>query len=187
MLPRYYNWQTEVRGAFAADFPRPEWSVEKWWALQTITFSARDAGTLWTPAVSCDRLDRDFEGAGGNAFRATNLPRARGPFVQAVISNFDPDRQTVVLQAKMRDLDRAHWRMAPQFVALTDAYRRVFADYLGGLNGGVPASVKGLKNPQGQRQKCSAADTIKKLDALDAQRRAIETAARPGVFANTPH
>ena len=45
MLPRYYNWQTAFRAAFAADFPRPV-DLEKWWALQTVSFAAHDAGPL---------------------------------------------------------------------------------------------------------------------------------------------
>ena len=51
MLPRCYNWQTAFRAAFAADFPRPI-DLEKWWALQSVSFAARDAGPLWTPAAS---------------------------------------------------------------------------------------------------------------------------------------
>jgi hypothetical protein len=186
LLPRYYNWQTAFRGAFARDFPQPV-DVEKWWALQTINFAARDAGPLWTPAVSSDTLDGILNVPVEMRSAATNLPVHATISLQAVISNFDPDRQAVVLQTKMRDLDRAHWRMAPQFVALTDAYRRALADYLGGLGGGAPASGRGLKHPPVAPPKTSAAETVKKLDALDAQRRVIETAARQGEPANTLH
>ena len=186
MLPRYYNWQTAFRSAFAQDFPQPV-DVEKWWALQTINFDARDAGPLWTPAVSSDTLDGILNVPVEMRSAATNLPAHAAISLQAVIGNFDPGLQTTVLQTKMRDLDRAHWRMAPQLVALTDAYRRVLADYLGGLSGGASGPNRVVKNPPAAPSKKSAAETVKKLDALDAQRRAIETAARPAVPANTPH
>jgi len=180
MLPRFYNWQTAFRGAFVQDFPQPV-DVEKWWALQTINFAARDAGPLWTPAVSGDKLDGILNVPVEMRSAPTNLPVHAAISLQAVISNFDPDQQAVVLQSKMRDLDRAHWRMAPQFVALTDAYRRALADYLDGLNGGAPAVVTGHKSPPVVSSKKGAAETVKKLDGLDAQRRAIETAVRPGI------
>jgi hypothetical protein len=114
----------------------------------------------------------------------TNLPVHAAISLQAVIHNFDFDRQTVILQARLRDLELAHWRMAPQFVVLTDAYRRALADYLGGRDG--IASVSGLvvKRPPVAPTKKIAAGTVKILDALDAQRRTIETATRPEVLAD---
>jgi hypothetical protein len=38
------------------NFPRPL-DLEKWWALQIVSFAARDLGPRWTPAVSCEQLD----------------------------------------------------------------------------------------------------------------------------------
>ncbi|MGA2852812.1 MAG: hypothetical protein ABSE90_01575 [Verrucomicrobiota bacterium] len=157
MLPRCYNWQTAFRAAFAADFPRPV-DVEKWWALQTVSFAARDAGPLWTPAA-----------------------RARAAIsLQTVIGSFDSDRQTEILQTRLRDLELAHWRMAPQFAVLTDAYRRALAGYLGGINNTVSASRAGVKHPQ---PITSATSIVKRLDALDAQRRKMETAVKPEIQA----
>ena len=66
--------------------------------------------------------------------------------------------------------------MAPQFAGLTDAYRRALADYLGGRNGAAPASGTGAKRPPAAASK---KNTVKKLDALDARRRTIETAVLP--------
>jgi hypothetical protein len=91
--------------------------------------------------------------------------------LQAVIRNFDFDRQRAALKVRLRDLQLAQWRMAPQFVALTDAYYRTLAEYLGGHNGVAPS-------------KNTSEATLKKLDALDAQRRAMETASQPDVLAN---
>jgi hypothetical protein len=185
MLPRCFNWQTAFRAAFAADFPQPV-DLEKWWALQTVSFVARDAGPQWTPAASRDKLDEILSVPVEVRSAPTNLPVHAAISLQAVICNFDFDRQTVILQIKLRDLEMAQWRMAPQFAGLTDAYHRTLAGYLAGRNGVAPASGRVLKHPPVAPSKKIAADTVKKLDALDAQRRTMETATRPDVPANKP-
>jgi hypothetical protein len=178
MLPRCYNWQTAFRAAFAADFPRPI-DLEKWWALQSASFAARDAGPAWTPAASRGKLDEILSVPVEIRSAPTNLPVRAAISLQAVIGNFDFDRQRVVLQARLRDLDQARWRMAPPFAALTGDYYRALADYLGGRNGTAPGPGAGAKRPPVAPSKNRAADTVKKLDALDAQRRMIETAILP--------
>ena len=175
MLPRCYNWQTAFRAAFAPDFPRPI-DLEKWWVLQSASFAARDAGPVWTPAASRGKLGEILSVPVEIRSAPTNLPVRAAISLQAVIGNFDFDRQRVVLQARLRDLDQARWRMAPQFAALTDAYRRALADYLGGRNSAAPASGTGAKRPPAAASK---KNTVKKLDALDARRRTIETAVLP--------
>jgi hypothetical protein len=185
MLPRCYNWQTAFRAAFAADFPRPV-DLEKWWALQTVGFDARDAGPLWTPAASRDKLDEILSVPVEMRSAPTNLPVHAAISLQAVIRNFDLDRQTVILETKLRDLALAEWQMSPQFAVLTDAYRRALTDYLGGRIGAAPAARAAVKHPPVAPPKRNAADTVKKLDALDAQRRTVETATPPEVPANKP-
>ena len=178
MLPRCYNWQTAFRAAFAADFPRPI-DLEKWWALQSVSFAACDAGLAWTPAASRGKLDEILSVPVEIRSAATNLPVRAAISLQGVIGNFDFDRQRVVLQARLRDLDQARWRMAPPFAGLTGDYYRALADYLGGRNGAASAAGFSIKRPPATPSKKTAADTVKKLDALDAQRRAIETAFLP--------
>jgi hypothetical protein len=170
LLPRYYNWQTAFRAAFAADFPRPV-DLEKWWDLQAAGFAVRGAGPLWTPAASRDELDGILSVPVEMRSASNNLPVHAAISLQAVIRNFDFNQQTLVLKTKLRDLQLAQWRMAPQSVGLTDAYHRTLADYLGGRNGVAPSGTK-------------VADTLKRLDALDAQRRNMESAAEPSVLAN---
>jgi hypothetical protein len=183
ILPRYYNWQTAFRAAFAADFPRPI-DLEKWWALQTVSFAARDAGPLWTPAASRDKLDEILSVPVEMRSASNSLPVHAEISLQVVIRSFDAARQAAILQTKLQDLALAQWRMAPQFVVLTDAYRRALADYLVGRNGVAPASHAAGKHPPVTPPKKNVADTVKILDALDAQRRALETTAQPDVPAN---
>jgi len=183
MLPRYYNWQTAFRAAFRADFPQPV-DLEKWWALQTVSFAERGAGPLWTPAASRDKLDEILSVPVEMRSAPTNLPVHAAISLQAVIRNFNFERQSVILQTKLRDLALAEWRMAPQFAVLTDAYRRALTDYLGGRIGAAPAARAVVKHPTVAPPKKNAADTVKRLDALDAQRRAMETATQPDIPAN---
>ena len=179
-LPRCYNWQTAFQAAFAPDFPQPV-DVEKWWALQAVSFAARDAGPAWTSAVSRGKLDEILSVP--VEFRATSnsLPVHAAISLQAVIRNFDFARQTAIFQARLRDLELAHWRMPLPFAVLTDAYRRTLADYLGGRTAVTPASGGiARRSPAAPSEKAAAA-AIKKLDALDAQRRAMETAIKPEI------
>jgi hypothetical protein len=98
--------------------------------------------------------------------------------LQAVIRNWDRARQVAILQTKLRDLELAQLRMAAPLAALTDGYRRALADYLG--LGKRPSLVtRWIKHPFTSSSKLTLEDTLQKLDALDARRRAIESAIKP--------
>jgi hypothetical protein len=163
-LPRFYNWQIAFQNAFGEIFPTPL-DVEKWWALQVVDFAARDPGPQWTPSASRDRLDEILSVPVEMRADSNSLPTHAEISLQAVIRNFDPDRQTPILQTKLRDLELAQFHMAASLAVLTDAYRRAIADYLDAGN-------------SSSRRKNSADGTLKKLDALDAQRRTIEDAIK---------
>ena len=129
-LPRFLNWQIAFRSAFRAEFPRPL-DVEKWWALQVVSFAAHDPGPGWTPAVSREKLDEILSVPVEMRTASNSLPAHAEISLQAVIRNLDAARQTAILQTKLRDLGLAQLRVAPQFAALADGYRRALADYLG--------------------------------------------------------
>jgi hypothetical protein len=178
MLPDYYNWQMAFRAAFAGEFPLPV-DLEKWWALQTVSFTADDAGPAWTPAVSRARLDEILSVPVEVRSSPTNLPAHSAIALQNVVRNFDSDRQTAILQTKLRDLGLVEWRMTPQFAVLADAYHRALADYLGSRSGTAPAARGAVTRPPSALSNKSAADTVGKLDALDAQLRELEKSVRP--------
>jgi hypothetical protein len=178
-LPRDYNWQTALQSAFREIFPRPL-DLEKWWALQLADFAAHDRGPGWTLAVSHARLDELLSVPVEMRAASNSLPVRAEISLQAVIQNLDAAHQQAILQAKLRDLGLAELRMAPQLVSLTDGYRRALAAYLGEpfvILTGPPRSRQMSAVPK----KIGAAKTVKMLDALDAQRRAIESKVRPHV------
>jgi hypothetical protein len=170
-LPRCQNWQTAFHTAFRENFPRPL-DVEKWWALQIVDFAAHDPGPAWTFAASRDRLDVILSVPAEFRAASNSLPVHTEISLQAVIRNFDSDRQEAILQTKLRDLELAQFRVAPQFAALTGGYRRAISDYLG-LQRNIHPQFSVSKHPA-VWQKPSAGETAKKLDALDAQRRKVE-------------
>ena len=176
-LPRVYNWQTAFRTVFSAEFPTPL-DLEKWWALQTVSFVARDAGPQWTPAVSLEKLDQILSVPVNVRSASNDLPSLGEISLQDVIRNFDAAQQAEILQTTLRDLELAQLRMAAPLAALNDQYRRALADYLG-EGGRAPAPQRWVKRPP---QKPGAGDTLKKLDALDAQRRSLEATVQADDF-----
>ena len=64
------------------------------------------------------------------------------------------------------------------FTALADGYRRALAEYVDPVKRRTPVLHFG-KHPPMTSSLTTAADTLKKLDALDVQRRAIETGLKP--------
>ncbi len=177
-LPKFYNWQMAFHAAFRENFPRPL-DVEKWWAVQVVSFVARDPGPAWTPAVSRDKLDEILSVPVEMRTASNALPAHAEVSLQAVIRNFDQGRQVAILQTKLRDLELSQLRLASPFAALADGYRQVLADYLNPDKRARPAQHLG-KHPPVVSLKPTATGTLKKLDALDARRRAIESAIKPG-------
>jgi len=176
-LPQCYNWQTAFLDTFREDFST-QLDVEKWWALQVVDFSAREAGPLWTPDASRDRLDEILSVPVEMRAASNDLPSHAEISLQAVIRNFDPDQQEPVLQARLRDLELAQFRMAAPLDALAGDYRRAIRDY---LDAGNPPARRLGKHTLPSSRKNSADETVKKLDALDALRRTAEDAIKPDV------
>jgi hypothetical protein len=152
--------------------------------LQVVNFCARDPGAQWTPAFSRDKLDEILSVPVQMRPTADALPVHGEVSLQAAIRNFDPAQQAAILQIKLRDLGLAQFRMAPPLAVLADAYRRAIADYLDQDRADAPAPIKLKHAPPSPPPPKKTEDIFQKLDALDAQRRIIEEAVKPDVFAS---
>jgi hypothetical protein len=176
-LPGCYNWQTAFQGAFREYFPRPL-DLEKWWALQVVSFLAHGPGPRWTPAVSREKLDEILSVPVEVWTESNSLPARTEVSLQAVIRNFEPPSQTAILETKLRDLELAQLRMAAPLAALTDEYRRAI--------GGCLGENREVRQPPWSKhplpQKAGARATLEKLDELDAQRQTIESSIKPDVL-----
>ena len=173
-LPRYYNWQTAFWQAFPENFSSPL-QVEKWWALQTVIFTSKSPGPQWTAKASREKLDEILTVPIEYHVKTNSLPMHATVSLQRVIENFGDMHQTEILQNTLRDLELAQLRMAPTFAILTAEYRNALAGYLGEP---LPVHGKVLVNNRAPTR-VSARDTLAKLNALDAQRRAVAVVTLP--------
>ena len=176
-LPGCYNWQTAFRSAFQPDFPRPV-DLEKWWALEAVSFVAHDAGPAWTPEVSQDRLNEILSVPVEMRPATNSLPIHAQVSLQVVIRSFDPARQSATLQTTLRDLQLAQLRMAPTVAVLADAYCHALAGYLGEQRRTTRIKRLTVSVGAGNREAL-----LNRLDQLDARRRSLETATQPVVRA----
>jgi hypothetical protein len=176
-LPQFYNWQLAFQSAFRANFPRPL-DLEKWWALSVVTFVSLNPGPGWTLEASRQKLNDILSVPVEVRATTNNLPAHMEISLQAVIRNFDSARQNAILQIKLRDLELAQLRIAPQLAAVTDGYRRALADYLGERNSSLPRR-SWIRRVLTASPKASASEAIKTLNALDARRRVLETPPEP--------
>ncbi len=179
LLPRYYNWQTAFHNAFLDDFALPL-DVEKWWALQVVDFAAHTPGRTWTPAVSRIKLDQILSVPVDFRTVSNALPAHAEISLQTVIRNFDSTRQMAILQTKLRDLEIAQFRVARPLAVLTAEYRAAIADYLGESPRAKSPFRFGGRHTSAR--KVSKQQTLEKLDALDAQRRTVESSIKPDVL-----
>jgi len=163
-LPACENWQTAFFAAFDGDFKRPL-DVEKWWTLRVLNFAAREPGPQWTPAVSRRKLDAILAVPVAVRYASNALPIRSEISLQSAVQNFAPPRQTEILQMKLRDLQLAEFRLAAPVAALAEGYLTALTDFLGVRRKSVSS--------RNYNYKMSPAELIKKLDALDARRRAL--------------
>lgn len=171
-LPHFYNWQLAFYRAFKTDFSEPV-DLEKWWALKVVSFAAHDGGPTWTPAASRARLAEILSVPVDYRSASNNLPAHAEVSLQEIIRNFSPQRQISILQTKLRDLQLAELQMPPKFAELTGQYRQALAGYLGEKKS--PRWLVVGKHFFAS-DKNTTSSTLKKLNALDARRRAMELA-----------
>jgi len=173
-LPKCYNWQTAFQSAFHQNFPRPL-DVEKWWAVLVVSFVAHEPGLAWTPGVSRDRLDEILSVPVEMRQASNALPAHAQVSFQAVIRNFNRAQQETILRPKLRELELAQLRMAEPFAVLAEGYHRALEDYFDPGKHRPPAS-RWVKHPTLAYPRPSVAQTLTRLDDLDAQRRELASA-----------
>lgn len=174
-LPGGMNWQTAFFAAFHQNFTRPL-DVEKWWDLRIVRFTERDPGPRWTPAASREHL-ADLLAVPVEFRNDVNaLPEHTVVSLQQVIRNFSPAQLDPILAIKRRDFELAQFRMAQPFAALADGYRAAITDFLGDSKKySWPVFTGRNMSTVPMRRGASVAQTVQKLDALDARRRDAES------------
>jgi hypothetical protein len=176
-----FNWQTAFFRAFPRHFTR-QLDLEKWWDLQLVHFTGRDPRQLWTVEDSWHKLDQILR-TPVEVRRATNdLPAHADVSLQAVLREWDSVRQAPVLNTKLRDLELARLRVAPELAGLLESYHQVLANFIRHRDqAGLVLPVAKFSQP---RLKPFTQETLKQLDALDAKRMALRPQPKPS--ANGP-
>jgi hypothetical protein len=177
LLPHYYNWQTAFESTYQKNFSTPL-RVEKWWALQSVIFASRSPGPQWTLDYSRQKLDEILSVPVQYRGASNAMPSFAEISLQNVIQNLNSVQQAEILQAKLRDLELAQLRVDPSLARLTAGYRSAVAGYLGEAHPTRGTLVLNKNVPT----KVSAHETLLILNALDAQRRALAMAPRPGLL-----
>lgn len=174
-LGRCYNWQTAFLQAFREHFPN-QLALEKWWSLQVVYFVGRDPTQLWTAEESWQKLDQALRTTVAIRSTLAEMPAHGDVSLQAIIREWDRVRQATTIRGKLRDLELAKVRVAPEFILLTEDYRRVLATYLEKQerSGSALANILFLRPSPKQ----TARDAIRELDELDARRAVLHP--RPG-------
>ena len=183
-LPAHLNWQMAFFRAFRENFQRPL-DVEKWWALRVVSFAARSPGPRWTSDVSSARLAQLLSVPVEYRNDSNALPVHAEISLQAALKSLPSAQRDAVLRLVLRDLALIELRLGPPFGELADGYRLALAGFLEGLKTAVPVSLVKKHAPQPKR-KASLADTLKKLDDLDARRRAADSRLIPAAPAKPP-
>ena len=182
-LPRYYNWQFAFLHAFGTHFARPL-DVEKWWTLETAHFTGRELSDTWSPDDSWRKLEQTIHPSVQVRTSTNELPLHAEVSLQTIIRDWDPARQTVQLQAKLRELELVRLRVAKDMIPLVDLYREALTTYLRDRNHvALPFFRRGPSARQARET------VLRDLDALDgrlAERRPPESAATQASAAYTP-
>ncbi len=173
-LPQHYNWQFAFFHAFQAQFPQPL-EVEKWWSLRVLHFCGRDLTQTWSAAQSRETLDELLRPAAQVRATTNSLPQPAEAQLQTVIRDWDYTAQTATLQAKLRELELARLRMAPDWVPLVDQYHQVIQTFLRGRD---KSGLTHLRSKD-TAQRRAAEEAIKQLNALDAQRQTMRQTQIP--------
>ena len=175
-LPNYFNWQLAFLKAFRAHFQRPV-EVEKWWALQVVHFSTRDAlAQTWPFEESSQKLDQTLHASVELHTGTNQLPLTAEVPLQQVLREWDRPRQAETLQLKMRELQLLRVRVSDEFVPLADKYRQLLENYL--QHQQKPGIHPFRRRAHAERL---AAETVQALDQLDALRAAVRPIQKPVV------
>ncbi len=170
-----YNWQTTFLRAFSSEFAN-QLAVEKWWTLQAVHFVGRDPMHLWTAAESSQKL-ADLLRANVAVRRARDdLPTHSDVTLQTVIREWEPLRQTAMIRGKIKELEMAQTRVAPQYTVLVSEYRRALTSYLERRERAASTFAKlWLFSPSVAKV---AGEATQQLDELDARRATLRL--KPG-------
>jgi hypothetical protein len=150
--------------------------VEKWWALQSAQFTARDLDHTWTLAESWNKLDETLRAAVEVRASTNELPVHAEVPLQTILREWDAQRLTDALQAKLRELRILSAGIARPLSGLVAGYYSVIDRY---LQQRARAGAFGAINAQQTAEQGASAQALVELDMLDTQRETLRSSLKP--------
>jgi len=175
-----YNWQTAFFRAFHAHFAQ-QLDLEKWWSLQVVNLTGRDAARLLTLEESWRELDRIVRTPVEVRRVANEMPERSEVTLQFILREWDQMQQTPALQARLRDLELIRLRAAPELAGLITDYYNVLSSYLRQRDNVGLILTSTTRDPN-TKLKTLVREAVKQLDVLDARRAAM----KPGDGLSSP-
>ncbi len=129
MLPEHLNWQTAFLRGFQPHFHRML-DVEKWWSLTVTQMKLRDSSVRWSVTEAREKLEEILSTPMEMRLAPGELPFIMPVTLQTVLTNWDFEQQTPLLQAKLAQLQLTRLRLPPEMLAVNDGYRAALAKYL---------------------------------------------------------
>jgi hypothetical protein len=174
-LPQYYNWQVAFLGAFQTHFSRPL-DVEKWWSLSLNQAVGRGEAQAWPVEESWQKLDQVLHIPVQVRTGANELPQPGEVTLQQIVREWDLIRQTQALNNALRDLGLLRLHIAAEYAGLVRDYAQAIESYLNQRDRSN-AILPFVRNASRRR---AVETVVQQFDALDAQRAALRSAAKPG-------
>jgi hypothetical protein len=199
------NWQTAFLQAYSAHFANAL-AVEKWWAVNVVSFAGRDQWQMWPLDTALARLDEAVRVPARVTTGRDALPGDTMVTLQTVVGQWTGSQQREAVQGAIQKLTRARMAVPPALLSVVDGYLGVLdavgkrasspayghtIDPLGrisqplapgvlGRPGVGPTVVPGI-GPMDTR------DLVSRLNALDAERASLHAlAARATRTSMTP-
>jgi hypothetical protein len=162
-LPNFLNWQFAFLRAFENRFATPL-DVEKWWSVNLVNFTTRDADARlpWNSALG--RLDALLRTAVEHRAGGERLPERREVSLQELLQQTEFAQQRPALHRLTSQLLRLQMELPPDLMRLVNDYRVTLEKY---LNRRATASDPKLP---GRMAAPIVRETVEQLDLLDVVR-----------------
>jgi hypothetical protein len=177
-LPEFYNWQFALLRGYSAYFQRPL-DVEKWWAVRSAFFTGRDLAQTWPADESWQKIFEIIRPRVQLRSQSTQ-PTPTQATLQQIIRDWERGDQTQAIQSKLTELQLARLRVSQGLVTIVQGYHQVLQAFLEKRDkSGITALFR-----KTARQRRLAAETVQRLDGLDAQFLSMQP--KPVVSATAP-
>jgi hypothetical protein len=167
LLPEYLNWQTAFLGSFREHFSGLA-DVDRWWALQVVRLTGRDLFSVWSAEETRRQLDQILSAQVEIRLQTNELPAVSQARLQTILTEWEPDRQRLVLLQKISQLQALQLRASKEWAGLVGDYVRTLDNFL-------QARAKWQKggnvwNSLSFSPKVARQQAVRQLDDLDLRR-----------------